>query len=105
LTPNPNQLTPRFKEADPGQVAEAVAVATHKTLLIDPRVRGQMTIVASKPMTPEAFYQAFLDILRTRGFVAKPVGPAVNVIRIGPRTNASPDLYDQIPSSKLPSGH
>jgi beta-lactamase regulating signal transducer with metallopeptidase domain len=88
LTPNPNQLTPRFKDADLGEVAEAVAMATHKTIIIDPRVRGQLTMFASTPMTPEAFYQAFLDILRTGDFVTMPVGPAGNVIRILPGTKA-----------------
>jgi beta-lactamase regulating signal transducer with metallopeptidase domain len=89
LTPNPNRITPiGFKDADLGQIAEAVAMATHKTFIIDPRVRGRVTMVSSKPMTTEAFYEAFLDILRTRDFVAMPVGPAGNVIRILPRTNA-----------------
>jgi beta-lactamase regulating signal transducer with metallopeptidase domain len=88
LTPNPNQLTPRFKDADIGQVAEAVAMATHKTIIIDPRVRGHLTMLSTAPMIPEAFYEAFLDILHTRGFVAMPVGPAENVMRILPGTDA-----------------
>jgi beta-lactamase regulating signal transducer with metallopeptidase domain len=89
LTPNPNLVAPiGFKDADLGQIAEAVAVATHKTFIIDPRVRGRVTMVSSKPMTTEAFYQAFLGILRTRGFVATPVGPAGNVMRILPGTDA-----------------
>jgi len=90
LTPNPNRITPiGFKDADLGQIAEAVAMATHKTFIIDPRVRGRVTMVSSKPMTAEAFYQAFLDILRTRGFVAIPVGPAGDVIKIIPGANAA----------------
>jgi beta-lactamase regulating signal transducer with metallopeptidase domain len=83
----PSRITPQFQDADISQAAAAVQLATHRSIIIDPRVRAQLTMVSTVPMTPEAFNQAFLDILRTRGFVAMPVGPAGNVIRILPGTN------------------
>jgi general secretion pathway protein D len=83
----PNLITPNFKDADISQVAAAVALATHRTISVDPRVRAQLNMLSSTPMTPEAFYQSFLDILRTRGFIAMAVGPAGNVIRIQPGAN------------------
>jgi hypothetical protein len=42
---------------------------------------------STTPVTPEGFYQAFLDLLHTRGFVAVPVGPAGSAIRILPGVN------------------
>jgi beta-lactamase regulating signal transducer with metallopeptidase domain len=83
----PNLITPQFGDADVSEVAEAVSLATHRALIIDPRVRGQITMMTTIPMSREAFYQAFVDILLTRGFVAVPVGPAGNVIRILPGAN------------------
>jgi beta-lactamase regulating signal transducer with metallopeptidase domain len=80
----PNSITPNLKDADISRVAAAVSMATHRTFVIDPRVHGLLTMVSTAPMTPEAFYQAFLDILRTGGFVAMPVGPAANAVKIVP---------------------
>jgi general secretion pathway protein D len=87
-------ITPSFKDADLTQVAEAVSVATGKNFIIDPRVRGQVTMLSSTPMNPAAFYEAFLAILQVHGFIAVPAG---NIIKILPDANAR-----QIPSVDLP---
>ena len=87
LLTTPNSITANFKDADISQVAAAVALATHHTIIIDPRVRAQINMLASRPIAPEAFAQAFLDILRSRGFIATPVGPEGNVIQIQPGSN------------------
>ncbi len=92
-TPGEN-ITPNFKDADLTQVAEAVSVATGKNFIIDPRVRGQVTMLSSTPMNPAAFYEAFLAILQVHGFIAVPAG---NIIKVLPDANAR-----QIPSVDLP---
>jgi len=88
------RITPNFKDADITQVAEAVSAATGKTFIIDPRVRAQVTMLSSTPMSPAAFYEAFLSILQVYGFIAVPAG---DVIKILPDANAR-----QIPSIDLP---
>ena len=88
------RITPNFKDADITQIAEAVSAATGKNFIIDPRVRAQVTMLSSTPMSPDTFYQAFLSILQVYGFIAVPAG---NVIKILPDTNAR-----QIPSLDLP---
>jgi general secretion pathway protein D len=91
------RITPNFKDADITQVAEAVAAATGKNFIIDPRVRAQVTMLSSTAMSPPAFYEAFLSILSVYGFVAVPQG---NVVKIMPDTNAktspSIDLPDHV---------
>ena len=79
------RITPNFKDADITQIAEAVSAATGKNFIIDPRVRAQVTMLSSTPMSPDAFYQAFLSILQVHGFVALPAG---HVIKIVPDANA-----------------
>jgi general secretion pathway protein D len=88
------RITPNFKDADITQIAEAVSAATGKNFIIDPRVRAQVTMLSSTPMTPGAFYEAFLSILQVYGFVAVPAG---DVVKILPDTNAR-----QVPSLDLP---
>src|ERR1017187_7233099 len=89
------RITPNFKDADITQIAEAVSAATVKNFIIDPRVRSQVTMLSSTPMSPDAFYQAFLSILQVHGFVALPAG---GVIKIVPDANAR-----QYPSDDLPN--
>ncbi|HVH83857.1 MAG TPA: type II secretion system secretin GspD [Steroidobacteraceae bacterium] len=79
------RITPNFKDADITQVAEAVAAATGKIFIIDPRVRAQVTMLSSTSMSPAAFYEAFLSILQVYGFIAVPQG---NIVKIIPDTNA-----------------
>ena len=68
------RITPNFKDADITQIAEAVSAATGKNFIIDPRVRAQVTMLSSTPMSPAAFYEAFLSILQVYGFIAVPSG-------------------------------
>ena len=68
------RITPNFKDADITQIAEAVSAATGKNFIIDPRVRAQVTMLSSTPMSPAAFYEAFLSILQVYGFIAVPAG-------------------------------
>jgi general secretion pathway protein D len=94
------RITPNFKDADITQIAEAVAAATGKNFIIDPRVRAQVTMLSATPMTPGAFYEAFLSILSVYGFVAVPSG---DVIKILPDANARTvpglDLPDHVNGS------
>ena len=92
--PVAQRITPNFKDADITQIIEAVSMATGKNFIIDPRVRAQVTMLSSTPMTPDQFYQAFLAILQVHGFVAVPAG---DVIKIIPDANMR-----QYPSNDLP---
>jgi general secretion pathway protein D len=88
------RITPNFKDADITQITEAVAAATGKNFIVDPRVRAQVTMISSTPMSPAAFYEAYLAILQVHGFIAVQAG---EVIKILPDANAR-----QIPSVDLP---
>src|SRR5580692_10932167 len=98
--PSTQRITPNFKDADITQIIEAVSMATGKNFIIDPRVRAQVTMLSSTPMSPDQFYQAFLAILQVHGFVAIPTG---NVVKIVPDANmrqyAANDLPDHVSST------
>jgi len=88
------QITPNYKDADLGQVIEAVSQVTGKSFIVDPRVRAQVTMLSTSPMSPEAFYEAFLAILQVHGYIAVPSG---SVIKIMPDATAR-----QVPANDLP---
>ncbi|HEU4778504.1 MAG TPA: type II secretion system secretin GspD [Steroidobacteraceae bacterium] len=92
---NGQRITPSFKDAEIGQVIEAVAAATGKTIIPDPRVRAQVTMLSQTPMSPDAFYEAFLALLSVHQFVAVESG---GIIKIVPDANAR-----QMPNIDLPS--
>lgn len=87
-------ITPNYKEAELSTIVEAVSEITGKNFIIDPRVRANVTMLSATPMTPDAFYEAFLAILQVHGFVAVPAG---RVIKIIPDANAR-----QVPANDLP---
>ena len=86
-------ITPNYKDADIRQVIEAVGAVTGKNFVLDPRVKAQVTMLSSAPMSPDAFYEAFLSILSVYGFVAVPSG---DIIKILPDANAR-----QVPGAEM----
>ncbi len=91
---NGQRITPNFKDAEINQVIEAVAAATGKTIIPDPRVRATVTMLSQTPMSPGAFYEAFLALLSVHNFVAVESG---GIIKILPDANAR-----QMPNIDLP---
>jgi general secretion pathway protein D len=87
-------ITPNYKDADINQIIQAVGEVTGKNFIIDPRVNAKVTMLSSTPMSPEAFYQAFLSVLQVYGYAAVPAG---KVIKIIPNTDVR-----QSPSLDLP---
>jgi general secretion pathway protein D len=87
-------ITPNYKDADLTQIVEAISQITGKNFIIDPRVKAQVTMLSATPMTPDAFYEAFLSILQVHGFVAVPSGKVWKII---PDANSR-----QVPANDLP---
>ena len=79
------QIMPNYREADLRQVIEAVGEVTGRNFLVDPRVTGQVTFLSYSPMSPDAFYEAFLATLQIHGYVAVEAG---NVTKIVPDATA-----------------
>jgi general secretion pathway protein D len=95
--PTQAMITPNYKDADLGQVVEAVSQVTGKNFIIDPRVKAQVTMLSSTPMTPDAFYEAFLAILQVHGFVAVHAGAVYKIIPdANARTMPGVDLPDTV---------
>jgi len=79
-------ITLNMKGADIKAVIATVAEATGKNFIIDPRVKGKVTIISTKPLNKSQLYQVFLAILDVHGFTAVPSGD--NVIKIMPDSDA-----------------
>ena len=73
-------VTLNWKDADIRKVVEAVSEVTGKNFILDPRVSGKVTLLSSTPMSPDAFYEAFLSILQVHGYVAIQSGDLIKII-------------------------
>jgi general secretion pathway protein D len=81
-------VTLNLKDADISALISTVAEVTDRNFIIDPRVKGKVTVVSSRPMDSDEVYQVFLSILKVHGFAAVPSGA---VIKIVPDVNAKQD--------------
>jgi len=94
-------ITLNFRDTDIAQITEAVAMATHRTIILDPRVHAQVTMFSSRPVTPEVFYQMYLSILQVHQLIAVP--GAGGTIKVVPDANQrfypGNDLPDHLSAS------
>jgi general secretion pathway protein D len=81
-------VTLNLKDADISALISTVAEVTDRNFIVDPRVKGKVTVISSRPMDSEEVYQVFLSILKVHGFAAVPSG---EVIKIVPDVNAKQD--------------
>jgi general secretion pathway protein D len=72
--------TANYRDADIRMVAEQVQQVIGRTIIIDPRVRAQVTVLSNAPMTADAFYRTFLASLEVHGFVALESGTAIQIV-------------------------
>jgi general secretion pathway protein D len=82
-------MTLNFKDADIESVIKSVAMITGKTFVVDPQVKGKVTIVSSEALPAKEVYAVFLSILQVHDFAAVEAG---NVIKIIPVAKAKQDL-------------
>ncbi len=73
-------ITPNYREADIRQIVEAVGEVTGRNFILDPRVNAKVTMLSSTPMSPDAFYEAFLSILQVNGFIAMTAGDVIKIV-------------------------
>ena len=82
------KVTLNLKDADISALISTVAEVTDRNFIIDPRVKGKVTVISSRPMDSDEVYQVFLSILKVHGFAAVPSG---EVTKIVPDVNAKQD--------------
>jgi general secretion pathway protein D len=62
------QVTLNFVNADIDQVAKTIGAATNKTIIVDPRVKGQLNLVSENPVPEDQALKTLQSALRMQGF-------------------------------------
>jgi general secretion pathway protein D len=69
-----------FRDADIRSVIESVAEITGKSFVLDPRVKGKVTIIAPEAIDAELLYSAALSSLQVQGFQAVDDGVVTRIL-------------------------
>ena len=73
-------VTINLRNAEIEQVAEQISRITGRTLVLDPNVRGNVTVVSSGPVGPEGAWELFRSVLRVNGFAAVRSGAVYRIV-------------------------
>ncbi|MES1938954.1 general secretion pathway protein D [Salinisphaera sp. T5B8] len=81
-------FTLNLKNADITTLIATVSEVTGRNFVVDPRVKGDVTVLSTEAMTPDELYETFLSVLEVHGFAAVPSGEVTKII---PQINAKQD--------------
>jgi general secretion pathway protein D len=68
-----------LKNADIQEFISQIATITGRTFVVDPRVRGRVTVISNASLDQNGIYELFLSVLRVHGFAAIETGDLVRV--------------------------
>ncbi|MGB7420887.1 MAG: type II secretion system secretin GspD, partial [Comamonas sp.] len=78
-------VTLNFVNADIDAVARTMATITGRNVVVDPRVKGQLTLSTENPVSPKAAFDQFLAALRLQGYT---VVEAAGLYKVVPEADA-----------------
>ncbi|HCM05519.1 MAG TPA: type II secretion system protein GspD [Oceanospirillales bacterium] len=85
-----------MKDADISAFIGQIADITGKSFVIDPRVKGKVTVVSTETMNTEAVYELFLSVLKVHGYAAVPAGEVIMVVQQNSVKQQGGDLEAQV---------
>ena len=76
----PASFVINLRDADIRALAEQVSEITGRTLVLDPAVEGEVTVISAQPLDEAEVWELFLSVLRVQGFAALRSGSIWRVI-------------------------
>lgn len=95
--------TVNLKDADIRALVDQVSDITGYSFVVDPRVKGKVTVVSETPMNKDEVYDLFLSVLHVHGFTAIPGEDAIKVIQQSDAKQTAEDItrFMDVPSEQL----
>ncbi|MEL0093647.1 MAG: type II secretion system secretin GspD [Pseudomonadales bacterium] len=92
-----------LKNADIREFISQVSSITGKSFIIDPRVKGDVTVVSNSAMDKAGIYELFLSVLQVHGFAAVPAGDVVKIVQtvLAKQSGNPGDFQDGLESEEL----
>jgi len=85
----PGDIVINMRGVEIADVADQISRITGRTLILDPAVKGVVTVTSATPLSPSGVWELFQSVLRANGFSAVRSGrawrivPAANAVRDG----------------------
>ena len=90
---DPETFIINLRNAEIATLAEQVSDITGRTLVLDPAISGDITVVSAEPLDQAGVWSLFQSILRVRGFVAVQSGTIWQVVpEAEARTISGPEI-------------
>ena len=92
-----------LKDADIRAFVTQVSDITGYSFVVDPRVKGKVTVLSSAPMNKDEIYDLFLAVLQVHGFTAIPGEEVIKVVQqVDAKQSAeSLERFTEVPSEQL----
>ena len=92
-----------IKNADIREFVTQISTITGKSFIIDPRVKGDVTVISNVNMDEESVYQLFLSVLQVHGFAAVSAGSAIKIVQtvLAKQSSNPDDFVDDLESQEL----
>ncbi|MEN9436156.1 MAG: hypothetical protein RIR09_811 [Pseudomonadota bacterium] len=94
-------ITLNFNNAEIEAVARTMATLTGRSVVVDPRVKGTITLITDAPVSPALAFHQFRSVLRLQGFT---VVQSDGLDKIVPEADAKL-LVDSVPEGKSAVGN
>ncbi|MET0508117.1 MAG: type II secretion system secretin GspD, partial [Burkholderiaceae bacterium] len=95
----PEPITLNFKDADIDAVVGAFGHLLNRTFIVDPRVRGKITLETPRPVNRDRAFQLLKTVLRQQGFAIIDTGDIVKVVpEADAKLQAGPVEAGRVPS-------
>lgn len=85
----PGDIVVNMRGIEIADVADQISRLTGRTLILDPAVKGVVTVTSAQPLSADGVWELFQSVLRANGFAALRSGrawrivPAANAVRDG----------------------
>ncbi|BES72014.1 GspD family T2SS secretin variant XcpQ [Marinobacter nanhaiticus D15-8W] len=92
-----------LKDADIRAFVTQIADITGYSFVVDPRVKGKVTVLSSAPMNKDEIYDLFLAVLQVHGFTAIPGEEVIKIVQQVDAKQSAESLgrFTTIPSEQL----
>ena len=87
-----------YQDVDITKVTQDISKFSKKTLILDPRVKGRISIFSDSILSAEQVWNVYLSTIQVHGFAALAEG---GVVRIVPENEATRDLNESISQSSI----
>jgi len=87
-----------YQDVDITKVTQDISKFSKKTLILDPRVKGRISIFSDSILSAEQVWNVYLSTIQVHGFAALVEG---GVVRIVPENEATRDLNESISQSSI----